>query len=128
MTGEAAEKSRSGVEAPHRILLAEDNRINQMLVKAMLKSMDLECDIAENGRIALDKLALNHYDLLLLDIQMPVMDALETIKYIWNDDKLKNLHVIALTANAMAGVAEKYIKAGCDDYLSKAIDRDLFIE
>ncbi len=126
LIGKTAGKSRSRVEVFYRILLAEDNKINQMLVKTVLKSMDLECDIAENGRIALDMLAQSQYDLLLLDIQMPVMDGLETIKHIRNDKKLKNLYVIALTANAMAGDAEKYIKAGCDDYLSKPIDRDLF--
>ncbi len=119
--------SSPGVEVPYRILLAEDNRINQMLVKAMLKSMDLECDIAENGKIALDKLSMSHYDLLLLDIQMPVMDGLETLKHIKNDENLKNLYVIALTANAMSGDAEKYVQAGCNDYLSKPIDRKIFM-
>lgn len=128
LTGEAAEKSRSGVETSYRILLAEDNKINRILVKEILKSMDLECDIAEDGKVALDKLALNHYDLLLLDIQMPVMDGLETIKHIRSDEKLKNLYVIALTANAMAGDAEKYVQVGCNDYISKPIDRELFIE
>ena len=125
---EEHEKSLTAVDTPYRILLAEDNKINQMLVKAILKSMDLKCDIAENGRIAIDKLAMDHYNLLLLDIQMPVMDGLETIKYIREDENLKDLYVIALTANAMVEDTDKYINAGCNDYLSKPIDRVLFQE
>ena len=58
---------------------------------------------------------------------MPVMDGLVTIKHIRNNENLKNLHVIALTANAMLKDAQKYIKAGCNDYLSKPIDRELFM-
>ncbi|MCD6396060.1 MAG: response regulator [Spirochaetaceae bacterium] len=125
---EEHEKPLTAVDTPYRILLAEDNKINQMLVKAILKSMDLKCDIAENGRIAIDKLAMDHYNLLLLDIQMPVMDGLETIKYIREDENLKDLYVIALTANAMVKDTDKYINAGCNDYLSKPIDRDLFLD
>ena len=122
---EESEIASAAVEDSYRILLAEDNRINQMLVKAILKSMDYVCDIAENGKIALDKLSLNHYDLLLLDMQMPVMDGMETIKHIRANENHKNLHVIALTANAMAGDAENYINAGCDDYISKPVDTEL---
>ena len=109
-----------------RILLAEDNKINQTLVSVLLNEMDLHCDIAENGKEALERLEIAPYDLLLLDMQMPVMDGFETIKHIRMDKKYKNIYVIALTANAMAGDEEKYLDAGCDDYLPKPVDRDLF--
>lgn len=59
-------------------------------------------------------------------MQMPVLDGLETIKHILRDIGLKDLHVIALTANAMTGDAEKYIEARCNDYISMPIDRELF--
>ena len=104
-----------------KILLAEDNKNNQQLVIDLLAKVNLKIAVAENGRDALDMLASANYDLLLLDIQMPVMDGLETVARIRQDEKLKNLHVIALTAHAVKGDAEKYIKAGCDDYLAKPI-------
>lgn len=107
-----------------KILLAEDNKINQKLVKRLINKMNLDCDLADNGKIALEKLKKEKYDLLLLDIQMPVMDGLETAKRIRSDKELKELHVIALTASAIKGDAEKFIKAGCDGYLSKHIDAE----
>ena len=113
------------VTSQHRILVAEDNKMNQALIKALLQDFGYKCDIAENGRIALDKLNTRNYDLLLLDIQMPVMDGLETIKSIRENDNLKKLYVIALTANAFVGDFEKYINAGCNDYISKPIDREV---
>ncbi len=109
-----------------RILLAEDNKINQTLVRVLLNEMSLDCDFAGNGKEALEKLEMASYELLLLDMQMPVMDGLETMKHIRMDKKYKNIYVIALTANAMAGDEEKYFKAGCNEYISKPIDRELF--
>ncbi len=110
----------------YKILVAEDNKINQILTRELLKGLDLECDIAENGKIALEMLNDKPYDLLLLDMQMPVMDGLETLRHINYEKKFEKLYIIALTANAMEGDAEKYMKAGCNDYLSKPIDRVLF--
>ena len=109
----------------NRILVAEDNKMNQVLIKALLKDFGFECDLVENGRVALNNLKNQHYDLLLLDMQMPVMDGLETIKNIRDDKDLKDLSVIALTANALVGDSEKYIEAGCNDYISKPIDREI---
>ncbi|MEA1968730.1 MAG: PAS domain S-box protein, partial [Thermodesulfobacteriota bacterium] len=104
-----------------RILLAEDNKVNQKLVKDMLEETGVDITIAENGKIAIDMLLSQGYDLLLLDMQMPIMDGMETITRIRADENLKHLFVIALTANAVKGSAAKYINAGCDDYLSKPI-------
>jgi len=105
------------------ILVAEDQRTNQKLIEAYFKIMKRKCIIAENGKIALEMLRKKNYKILLLDMHMPVMNGMQTIKEIRLDNDLKNIYVIALTADAMKGDAEKYIKAGCDDYLSKPVDK-----
>lgn len=110
------------------ILLAEDNSVNQRLIETFLRNIGLDCDTAANGREAIEMLEGGAYDLFLLDMQMPVMDGEETIGYIRNSKNLKNLYVIALTAHAMKGDAQKYIDLGCDDYLSKPLDRRLLYE
>ncbi len=116
------------VKLDFKILLAEDNEINQALVRQILQNVNLDATIVDNGKKALDELARNHYDLLLLDMQMPVMDGLETIPRIRADENLKSLHVIALTADAMKGDAEKFLNAGCDDYLPKPVNMDKLYE
>jgi PAS domain S-box-containing protein len=105
------------------ILLAEDNQLNQRLITTYLKGMNLSATVVENGRLALEELKRKDYDLLLLDMQMPVMDGEETIQALRNDPDLDGTYVIAITAHAMKGDAERYINMGCDDYLSKPIDR-----
>ncbi|MCP5102058.1 MAG: response regulator, partial [bacterium] len=111
---------------PFKILAAEDNEENRNVLAALLEKMGVDFDFAVNGKIALDKLKRETYDLLFLDMQMPVMAGLETIKHIRADEKQKNLYVIALTAHAIKGDEEKYKEAGCNDYLSKPIDKDIF--
>ena len=116
------------LKSDYAILLAEDNEINQRLIKTYLKGTNLQCDIAPNGKIALEKLKNKKYDLLLLDMQMPVLDGEEVIARVRRDEKFTELYVIALTAHAMKGDAEKYINLGCNDYLSKPVDRNLLYE
>lgn len=111
---------------PFKVLAAEDNEENRNLVAALLEKIGVDFDFAVNGKIALDKLAADHYDLLLLDMQMPVMDGLETIKRIRSDEKQKDLYIIALTAHAIKGDEEKYKEAGCNDYIPKPIDKVIF--
>jgi len=110
------------------VLVAEDNPENQNVVAALLEKMGIGYEFAENGKIVLEKFRQEQkkYDLLLLDMQMPVMDGLETLKHLRADEKLKNLYVIALTAHAIKGDAEKYKNAGCNDYMSKPIDKEEF--
>ncbi len=110
------------------ILVAEDNELNRELVRALLHRKNLEADYAENGRIALDKLEENHYDLLLLDMHMPVLSGEEIIKKIRSDETLKDLYIIAITANAMKGDREKYIAMGCNEYIAKPLNKDEFYE
>ncbi|SMC37881.1 PAS domain S-box-containing protein [Desulfocicer vacuolatum DSM 3385] len=111
-----------------RVLVVEDNAFNLKIVTAMLKRMHIEHDSAENGAVAMTMLGISRYDLVLLDMHMPVMDGMETIAAIRNTPELKNIIVIALTANAIVGDREKYIKAGCNDYLSKPLKREAFQE
>ncbi|MBT3275845.1 MAG: PAS domain S-box protein, partial [Spirochaetales bacterium] len=109
-----------------RIITAEDNETNQELIKILLQGIGLSSDFEKDGRAVLDRLKTGSYDLLLLDMQMPVMDGKETITAIRGEPRFDDLHVIAITAHAMEGDAERYIEMGCDDYLSKPIDRELF--
>ena len=106
-----------------KILIAEDNLINQKLMKAIMKRAGVDCVIAGNGQIALDKLRESEFDLLLLDIEMPVMNGLEAIKHIREDENLKTLPVIALTAFAMEESKQKYLAAGCDDFAAKPVNK-----
>lgn len=108
-----------------RILLAEDNRINQMVATEMLKMEGFRVDVAGNGRIALEMIQNNQYDLVLMDIQMPEMDGLEATKIIRSDPRFKNLPILAMTAHAMTGDRELSIEAGMNDHITKPIDQAL---
>jgi len=106
------------------ILVAEDNPVNQLFLKGLLRKINFNADIAGNGKEVLEMLSQNRYALLLLDIQMPVMDGLATIARIRAHNNLKKLPVIALTANTSPNDIAQYLKAGCNDYLSKPIQPD----
>ncbi|MDR2115303.1 MAG: response regulator [Planctomycetaceae bacterium] len=108
-----------------KILLAEDNRINQMVATEMLKMEGFNVDVASNGRIALEMIQNNHYDLVLMDIQMPEMDGLEATKIIRSDPRFSNLPILAMTAHAMTGDRELSIEAGMNDHITKPIDQAL---
>lgn len=113
-----------------RILLAEDNEMNQMLVKRVFEKWNFDLDIAANGKIAVDKLAAEHYDLILMDVQMPEMDGYETTRYIRTKlpPEKSNIPIIAMTAHAIVGEAEKCISAGMNDYISKPFNRNVLYE
>jgi CheY-like chemotaxis protein/anti-sigma regulatory factor (Ser/Thr protein kinase) len=106
------------------ILVAEDNAINQKLIKSILKKVNNICDIAENGKIALEKLKSKKYDIILLDMQMPVMDGMETLSHLRQSQEFKNLPVIALTAFAMSEERDKYIAAGCNEFVAKPVNKN----
>lgn len=107
-----------------RILMVEDNVMNQKLGQSVLKKLGFHADVAGNGREAVEILEQRSYDLILMDAQMPEMDGIEATHVI-RDMKSKVLRhdvpVIALTANAMSGDRERYLAAGMDDYVSKPI-------
>ena len=104
-----------------RILLVEDNIINQKITLLTLKPLVSSIDSATNGKEALDLFGTNNYDLILMDIQMPVMNGLTATEKIRALESATNTHVpiIAITANAMIGDKEKCLSAGADDYISK---------
>ena len=104
-----------------RILLAEDNAVNRTVALRLLKRLDLTADVAEDGGQAVEAVARGAYDLVLMDVQMPVMDGLEATRAIRAAD-VRQPTIIALTANAMEGDRERCLAAGCDGYLTKPID------
>ena len=120
---EDKESSFSGL----KVLVAEDNDVNQKLIQAVLDGLDLDVTLAENGKIAVEYRQNNDYDLILMDIQMPVMggiDATQEILTYEQENHLPHIPIIALTANALQGDREKYLRAGMDDYISKPIQID----
>ncbi len=107
------------------VLVAEDNLINQKLIQNVLNKQGIEVTIANNGQEALNLFMENVYDMIFMDIQMPVMGGMEaTGKIISYERSNHKIHtpIVALTANALSGDKEKYIGAGMDSYLSKPID------
>ncbi|MBU4260833.1 MAG: PAS domain S-box protein [Proteobacteria bacterium] len=109
-----------------RVLLAEDDEMNQNLIREMLLNLGLDTVVAANGLEALDRLDEADFDLLILDMQMPVLDGMQTIERIRKNDRWKNLFVLALTGEAMPGDKEKFLRVGCNDYLAKPLELGMF--
>jgi len=108
-----------------RILAAEDNSINQRVLGAILENYGCAPDFADDGRAALELISAKRYDLVLMDIQMPVMDGVEAVRRIRSEESgVGRLPVVALTANAMRDDREAYLAAGMDDFVSKPIQPD----
>lgn len=107
-----------------KILLVEDNELNQQVARRMLESMGFLVDVAENGRKGLEALGKDVYNLVLMDIQMPEMDGLTAAKIIRSDERYNSLPILAMTAHAMLGDKEKSFKAGMNEHLTKPIDPD----
>ena len=110
-----------------RILLVEDNPVNLMVAQRLLQVLGAECDTAGNGQVALDKLDAEHYDLVLMDCQMPVLDGYAATRR-WRELEQERkaghrMPIVAMTANAMAGDRQKCLDAGMDDYLAKPVTR-----
>jgi len=105
-----------------KVLLVEDNEMNQELALEFLSRNGVVAALAENGQVALEKLDAESYDGVLMDCQMPVMDGFEATRRIRLNDKYKDLPVIAMTANAMAGDREKVLDAGMNDHIAKPIN------
>ncbi len=111
------------------VLVVEDNKLNQQVVKKMLEKVGCRVDVAENGREALSVLKLTlppeerpHYDIVFMDVQMPVMDGLRATSMIRaQEDPGAHVPIIAITAHAMKGDREKFLEQGMDDYLSKPV-------
>jgi len=111
-----------------RVLVAEDNSVNQLFIKMMLVRLGHFVDVVANGVEAVEAVKSVPYDLILMDIQMPEMDGPTATKVIRQLDRsISRIPIIALTANAMVGQREEYLCAGMDDYVSKPIERSLLL-
>jgi len=104
-----------------RVLLVEDNAFNQQVMSEMLTEVGLQVDLAVNGQDALDQLARSHYDVVLMDLQMPVMDGLTACKLLRGNPAYKDMPVIALTANVDQIDKDRCRQAGMNDHLSKPV-------
>ncbi len=116
-------KSLKGV----KVLIVEDNPINVLLVKKFLKQWEITCDVAENGAIAVELAGANIYNLILMDLQMPVMDGYEAtqqIRKLLPEERYKKLPIIALTASAMLDNKDKTFIVGMNDYVNKPFNPD----
>ena len=105
-----------------RVLLVEDNDINEELAVDILEGMGLQVSVARNGREAVDAVEAGQFDVVLMDCQMPVMDGYEATGILRRDPRFAHLPIVAMTANAMAGDREKCLEAGMNDHISKPID------
>ena len=105
-----------------RILLVEDNEINQQVAQELLESVGVVVTVADDGSQAVDRLKTEEFDCVLMDIQMPVMDGYEATRTIRAELPIETLPIIAMTANAMAGDREKCLESGMNDHVAKPID------
>jgi len=113
-----------GARYPLKILLAEDNAVNQKLALRILEQMSYRADVASNGIEAIESIERQEYDVILMDVQMPEMDGLEATRQIVARWPVRHPHIIGLTANAMQGDREMCIAAGMNDYITKPIRID----
>jgi CheY-like chemotaxis protein len=125
--GSHSEETPQGTHPWKRqVLVADDSSVNQMLIRALLNKLGLEVAVVDNGQQAVQAVEKKSYDLIFMDMQMPVMDGCEAVRIL----RSRSVHtpIIALTANAMPEDRKKCIEAGCSDYLSKPISRPQLLE
>jgi two-component system sensor histidine kinase/response regulator len=128
MCGESIEGPASGLQPSEltgrRVLVVEDNEINRDLASELLSDLGIRTAIAINGRQGVDQVLAQPFDLVLMDIQMPVIDGLAATRLIRADVRFQHLSIIAMTAHAMRGDRERSLDAGMNDHLTKPINPD----
>jgi signal transduction histidine kinase/CheY-like chemotaxis protein len=107
-----------------QVLLVEDNEFNQEVALGLLKDANMSIDVAQNGEVAVRMVGAKKYDVVLMDMQMPVMDGIQATKLIRANPLFRTLPIIAMTANVMASDREKCDEAGMNDHVDKPIDPD----
>jgi len=125
------EDSTNNVELQGRVLVAEDNYANQELISYILNSLNIDFELKDNGLKTFEAFKEKRYDLILMDINMPVMDGIESFKAIRKyeeENSLSKIPIIALTANAIKGDKEKFLDLGMNGYLSKPVNTEHLIE
>ncbi len=112
------------------ILLVEDDEVSQFLFRKMLEDIGIPADFSENGKDAVEKILNNQYDLVLMDIEMPILNGIEATKKIrlYNDPYFQQLPIIGLSANPFDLTKEKFIEQGMTDYLAKPVSEADLIE
>lgn len=113
---------------PVKVLIVEDNPLTQKIVGQMLNNYGFEVSYALNGLECLKVLSENHIDIVLMDMQMPLMDGYETTRFIREDSELQSIPVIAMTAHAMAGDCEKCLASGCTNYITKPFKSEQLVQ
>ena len=112
------------------ILMVEDDHVSRMIVEKTLRDSGIDCQMVDNGKDALDLLREKRFDIILMDIRLPILDGIQVTKMIRTDpdfEHIKDIPIIALTAYAMPSDKEKFLNEGMDDYISKPhYPRDLF--
>ena len=133
---EPAPRRKSSADAPLagvRVLVAEDNKVNQMVAKRILESSGCEVGLADDGQVACEMVdaaaaAGTPWDVVLMDCQMPVMDGFDATRRIRENVAYRELPIIAVTANAMIGDREQCLESGMDDFVPKPVKRPLLVQ
>ncbi|MBF0245170.1 MAG: response regulator, partial [Planctomycetes bacterium] len=120
--------ARLATLAGARLLLVEDNELNQQVALELLRDAGFIVDLAENGQVAVDKIRQDTYELVLMDIQMPVMDGIDATRSIRQEERFKDLPIVALTANVMQSDRERCLAAGMNDHVAKPIEPEVLWE
>ena len=108
-----------------KIIIVEDNEINAELLILLLNSIEYDADVAKNGKIFLDMMAINNYDLIFMDCQMPVLDGFNATKqYRKSEAQGTHIPIIAVTANVTSGNKEKCLASGMDDFIKKPVNSE----
>ncbi|MDO5580047.1 MAG: response regulator [Planctomycetia bacterium] len=113
----------NNAERKNRILIADDNTLNQELIEAFLAGRNYEIDFANDGRETLDKVSAFKPDLILLDVMMPKLSGFEVCESLKKNPETKSIMVLMITALSELGDIERAVSAGCDDYLSKPVNK-----